>query len=486
MNAPTATTPLPALHRTSANTLTPRVLQFGQGNFLRGFADWMFDLLNERKGLDAGVIVVRPTGRSDAPLLDTQDGLYTTLVRGLDERGEPVREFRRVECVLRELNLQQHYADYLDLARVPSLRFVVSNTTEAGIVINETDRFEDRPPTSFPAKLARWLYARYQHFNGHAERGVIVLPCELIDHNGPALRDAVLHFARLWQLEAGFSEWIARHCPFYSTLVDRIVPGRPDAEMSQLNAELGYDDPFLVAAEYYYLWVIEAPATLAAELKLEGAGLDIELVDDIKPYKQRKVGVLNGGHTSLVPVALLAGVESVGEAMNDAQLRGFLEDALRQEIVPALPLPRESLLPFVDDVLRRFANPYIHHKLASIALNSWSKFAARVMPQLLTYQAREGSLPRRLVLALAATMHLYRGEQLQLIDDSKVLAWFRDAWARQQSGQWSWRELAEGWLAYTPLWGRDLNDCPGLATAVAEQLERIAQLGMRRAMELQP
>lgn len=483
MNATHATSPLPALRRDAPNTLTPRVLQFGQGNFLRAFADWMFDLLNERSGLDAGVVVVRPTGRSDAPLLDTQGGVYTTLVRGLDDSGQAVREFRRIGCVLRELDLKRHFDDYLAVAREPSLRFVVSNTTEAGIAINDTDRFDDRPPATFPAKLARWLHARFRHFDGQAERGVVVLPCELIDHNGPALRDAVLHFARLWQLEDEFVTWLQRHCAFHSTLVDRIVPGRPDAEMALLNAELGYEDRFLVAAEHYYLWVIEAPAALADELRLAGAGLRIALVDDITPFKQRKVGILNGGHTCLVPVALLAGIDSVGAAMDDAQLRAFLEATLREEIVPVLPLPRESLLPFVDDVLRRFANPYIHHRLASIALNSWSKFAARVMPQLLGFQAQQGRLPARLVLALAATMHLYRGERLQLADDAATLAWFRDAWVRKDTGEWHWKDLAVAWLAWTPVWGRDLNECPGLTAALATDLERIARLGMRRALD---
>lgn len=470
------------LHRRTPFPLTPRVLQFGAGNFLRGFVDWQLDLLNERCGLDAGVIVVRPTGSTRLPLLDVQDGLFTTLVQGLDEQGQPMRETRLIQCVQRELQLSQHFDDYLALASLPTLRFVVSNTTEAGIQINQQDRFEDRPPSSFPAKLARWLHARYQAFGGAAERGVYVLPCELIDDNGPALRDAVLHFARLWALEPGFIDWLQQSCHWCSTLVDRIVPGRPDAELDQLQAQLGYSDQFLVAAEPFYLWVIQGPEALAQELRLAQGGLQIELVDDIRPYKQRKVGVLNGGHTCLVPVALLAGVQSVGEAMADPQLRAYLQATLDQDIIPALPLPREALEPFAQAVLRRFANPYIHHKLSAIALNSWSKFAARVMPQLLRRQAQSGEWPARLVLALAATMWLYRGELIELADEPARLAWWQSAWSRYDAGSLSLRELVQHALADTTLWGRDLSALPGLVDSVRTALADLSLHGVRAAL----
>jgi len=468
------------LRRTAPFALPVKILQFGQGNFMRGFFDWQIDLLNERTGLNAGVVVVRPRGGSSAPLLDTQDGLFTVLVRGLDEAGQSVKDYRTVTCVQREIDPATMYADYLAQATNPDLRFVVSNTTEAGIAVNETDRYADAPPVTFPAKLAQLLFARYLAFEGAHDRGLVLLPCELIDNNGAALRDAVLHYARLWQLPAGFAAWIGEACTFCNTLVDRIVTGYPAADAQAIEQELGHADPFLVAAEYYYLFVIQGPAWIGAELKLAGSGLNVKLVDDIVPYKKRKVGILNGGHTTLVPVALLAGLEAVGPAVDDERVGAFLRAAIYDEIIPALEMDRRELEDFAADVLRRFRNPAIHHRLASIALNSWSKFAARVLPQILRYaDLNGGRLPRRLVLAMAATMVLYRGGVIDLADDAATLAWFRDGWDRVAAGTWTRADLARGWLAHTALWGRDLNGVAGLADRLAAGLDAIEEQGIR-------
>jgi len=471
------------LHRAQPSQRPLRVLQFGGGNFLRGFFDWYVDILNETQGLNADVLVLRSTAGNDAPLLDTQGGVYTTLVRGLNEAGAPVKQFRQIQCVRGEVDLRKDFDAFIASAHEPALRFIVSNTTEAGIAANEVDAYEDRPPASFPAKLTRWLHERYRAFNGQPDKGVYVLPCELIDDNGPALKRCVLHFAQRWNLEPGFTDWLDRSCFFCSTLVDRIVPGHPAAEMAALENELGYRDPFLVAAEYFNLFVIQGPAALAQELKLQHSGLHINLVEDIKPFKLRKVGILNGGHTLLVPIALLAGLESVGAAMNDELVTGFLVDALREEVIPTLPLPASELQSFAADVLRRFSNPFIHHRLESIALNSWSKFAVRVMPQLLRYQEQEQALPKRLVLALAATMHLYRGRAITLKDDSRHLEWFAGAWSHLEEGRWNWADLAGRWLENADLWGRDLSAVPGLVDALAADLEAIEKNGIRRTLE---
>jgi tagaturonate reductase len=471
-----------ALRRSAPFALPIKILQFGQGNFLRGFFDWQIDLLNERTGLNAGVVIVRPRGGGSAPLLDTQDGLFTVLVRGLNEAGEPVKEYRQVSCVQKELDLSQSYAEFLAQAANPELRFIVSNTTEAGIVTNDTDRFDDAPASTFPAKLTRLLFERFTVFKGAKDKGVVLLPCELIDHNGDALKQAVLHFAQLWKLDPGFAKWIENACTFCSTLVDRIVTGYP-AESEAIEAELGYRDQFLVAAEYYYLFVIQGPAWLADELPLGRTGLNVKLVDDITPYKKRKVGILNGGHTTLVPVALLAGLEAVGQAVDDPQVGGWLRAAIGEEIIPALQTDRAGLEAFAGDVLRRFRNPAIHHRLASIALNSWPKFAARVMPQLLNYiDINHGRLPWRLVLALAATMVLYRGGVIELSDDKANLEWFANGWQRVADNKWTLDQLAQGWLANTALWGRDLNQVHGLHAAVTQALERIDNEGIRQAL----
>jgi tagaturonate reductase len=476
-----------ALKRSTPFALPIKILQFGQGNFMRGFFDWQVDLLNERTGLGAGVVIVRPRGArpgaASSPLLDTQDGLFTVLVRGLNEAGEPVKEYRKVECVQREIDPGTMYGDYLALASNPDLRFVVSNTTEAGIAVNDSDRFDDAPPSTFPAKLAQFMFARYQAFAGSLDKGLVLLPCELIDRNGPALKAAVLHFASLWKLDAGFAQWVEEACTFCSTLVDRIVTGYPSADADKIKEELGYDDPFLVAAEYYYLFVIQGPSWVGDELKLAGANLNVKLVDDITPYKKRKVGILNGGHTTLVPVALLAGLEAVGPAVEDSGVGAFLRAAIDDEIIPALEMDRAELRAYAEDVILRFRNPAIHHRLASIALNSWSKFAARVLPQLLRYaELNAGRLPRRLVLALAATMVLYRGGVIELADDPAHLAWFRESWERVDKGEWSPAQLAAGWLANRALWGRDLNEVAGLTYAVTVALEQIRKQGIRELL----
>jgi tagaturonate reductase len=458
------------LHRTDPFSIPIKFIQFGEGNFLRGFIDWQIELLNERSKLDAGVVVVRPRGHTVKPLLDTQGGLYTVMIQGLNEQGNAVREFQPIRCVQREINAVTMFDEFIALARNPDSRFVVSNTTEAGIAINNTDKLDDAPPASFPAKLTQLLHERYWHFKGAPDKGWVMLPCELIEHNGAALKAAVLHFAALWKLDAGFTDWIEHANTFCSTLVDRIVTGYPTQEIDAIEAELGYRDDFLVAAEYYYVFVIQGPDSLSDELKLSGANLNIKLVDDITPYRLAKVGVLNGAHTVLVPIGLLAGLESVAQAVNHRDVGAFLRQTIYDEIIPALPLPRAELETFAEDVLRRFRNPYIHHKLESIALNSWPKFAARVIPQLMQYQRQNQRLPRNLVVAFAATLLLYRGKTITLNDAPATLSWFATTWESVTAGKCSFLELVEGWLGNVDVWKADLNTVPGLTKAVTEAL----------------
>lgn len=402
MNGSTA---LPRLQRKGDYMLPIRVLQFGQGNFLRGFVDWQLDLMNERSGLDFGVVIVRPTSRSQAELLDSQGGCYTTVLRGIDDHGVLQTEVRRIGCVQRELDLGTHFADYLALARNPDIRFVVSNTTEAGIAVNTQDNYGDQPQQTFPAKLARWLHERFLHFQGDPAKGVVLLPCELIESNGPALHKAVLHFCDLWHLAAEFQAWLAQSCHFCSTLVDRIVTGYPTNEIAQLQAKLGYRDDFLLTGELYHYWAIEAPPWVAQELPLHGAGINVQWVQDLAPIRLRKVAILNGAHTVLAAVGLLAGLRTVGEAMQDPQMEGFVQAVLMEEIIPALPLDEADLQAFADEVLRRFRNPHIQHPLQSIALNMAAKCVTRLLPQVQNFLQISGYLPSRLVWTLAAAMH---------------------------------------------------------------------------------
>ncbi len=398
------TATLPRLQREGAFTLPIRVLQFGQGNFLRAFVDWQLDVLNERCGMDFGVVIVRPTSRSTAALLDTQGGCYTTVLRGVNAQGVVQTDVRRIGCVQRELDLGRHFADYLALARNQDVRFVVSNTTEAGIATNTTDRYGDQPPQSFPAKLTRWLHERFLHFKGDSAKGLVLLPCELVEVNGPALQGAVLHFCILWQLAPAFQTWLEQSCHFCSTLVDRIVTGYPSDEAAQLQADLGYQDAFLVTGEQYHYWAIEAPPWVAEELPLQRAGLNVQWVEDLAPIRLRKVAILNGAHTVLAAIGLLAGVRTVGEAMQDPQIEDFLQAVLAEEIIPALPFDEAGLQTYAGEVLRRFRNPHIQHPLQAIALNMASKCVTRLLPQVVRFEHTRGQFPRRLVLALAAAM----------------------------------------------------------------------------------
>jgi len=463
-----------------------RIIQFGEGNFLRAFVDWQIDLLNEHTDLNAGVVVVRPIESSFPPSLSTQDGLYTTIIRGLNEKGHAVSDARLIRSVNREISVYRQYDEFLKLAHNPAMRFVFSNTTEAGISYQADDKFDDAPASSYPAKLTRLLFERFTHFNGAQDKGWVIVPCELIDYNGDALRELVLRYAREWALPAAFTAWIESANTFCSTLVDRIVTGYPRDEVAALEAELGYHDAFLDTAEHFYLFVIQGPAWLAQELRLDKLPLNVLIVDNIKPYKERKVAILNGAHTALVPVAFQAGLDTVGEAMDDAQICAFVEKAIHDEIIPVLDLPANELRAFAQAVVSRFRNPYIKHQLLSIALNGMTKFRTRLLPQLLAGQKATGKVPPRLTFALAALIAFYRGERdgvtYTLQDDAHWLERYATLWQQHGDKQLSTGELVNAVLNDADHWGQDLTHLPGLAEQVALDLDAILSQGMRNAV----
>ncbi|MFM2482531.1 tagaturonate reductase [Celerinatantimonas sp. YJH-8] len=468
-----------------------KVIQFGEGNFLRAFVDWQLDKLNELTSLNAGVVIVRPLDTDFPPSLSTQDGLYTTLIRGLNEQGEAVRQPRLIRSVNRELNCYQQFDDVLAVARNPELKFLFSNTTEAGIAYHEGDKFTDTPAVSYPAKVTRFLFERFDHFNGAADKGLILIPCELIDYNGDALKALVLRYAKEWQLSDSFIQWIETANTFCSTLVDRIVTGFPRDEHAALETEFGYHDQFVDTAEYFYLFVIQGPQSLAKELCLDQLPSDqqmnIRIVDDIKPYKERKVAILNGAHTSLVPVAFLSGLNTVGEAMNDAQILEFVEKTIFTEIVPTLDLPKDELESFAHDVLKRFKNPFIKHQLLSIALNGMTKFRTRILPQLLNYQKQTGKLPARLTFALAALIAFYKGERAgesyPLQDEPEWLETYKQLWQQLEHEQITVADLVHKVLSNDAHWEQDLTQVDGLAQQVSQNLSQILQQGMRDALK---
>ena len=471
--------PLTAALLKQRRTHPERIVQFGGGNFLRGFVDWVVDILNDETDFAGSIALVKTTpGRYDA--LDEQDCLFTTWLHGMTG-DEFIEQTRLITAVNRTVYPYQDYQAFLALARQDDIRFIFSNTTESGIVYAADDRFADAPPATFPAKLARFLYERYRYCSGSPDKGCIIIPTELIIDNATRLRQIILDYAQLWGLESGFSTWVNEDNLFCNTLVDRIIPGYPDADAERIFAKQGYQDRLLVAGEIYHSWIIEAPARLIDQFPVDQARtpLNVKIVDDAAPYRRIKVRLLNGAHTAMTSLGLLLGIESVREAVEHEALGPFIHDLVFREIIPSVDeIPAAELEAFARDVFERFRNPRIHHRLLTISLNSSAKVKERLLPSLIGCFDETGELPRRLVLALAAFIRLYGGEStIPLNDDPDLLEWFRQRWKQAASTD----ALADAVLANTELWGRDLRELPGLAERIGRDL-RVIEAG--RLIEL--
>ncbi|TNJ42565.1 tagaturonate reductase [Tamlana fucoidanivorans] len=471
------------LNRTTvnANTYTERIIQFGEGNFLRAFANWMIHEMNKQANFDAGVVAVQPINQGLIKMLNDQDGLYTLYLNGI-KNGKAISEHEIIDCIQRGINPYENYSDYLANAENPDLRFVISNTTEAGIAYNAEDKLDDAPQTSFPGKLTALLYKRFKTFGGASDKGLIIIPCELIDRNGDNLKKIILQYAANWNLGEDFVEWINEDNIFCNTLVDRIVPGYPKDKIEAITEELGYKDNLVVEGEQFHLWVIEGPKSVKEEIPSEVCGLNIVFTDDMEPYRTRKVRILNGAHTSLVPVGYLYGIDKVRESLEDKVVGAFLKDAIFNEICPTLDLSEEELNQFSNDVLDRFKNPYLEHALMSISLNSISKYKTRVLPSVLEYVKRKNALPKNLLFSLAALIAFYKGdrngEPIALKDDEKVLAFFKDQWTNN-----SVAEVVNAVLSNTDFWGTDLTQIAGLEDVVLTDLNTILEKGMKASLD---
>ena len=395
-----------SVHETTHKQRRPiKILQFGEGNFLRAFVDIMIDVANEKGVFDGNVQIVKavPFGSLDA--FYEQDCVYTVLLRGKNKM-----EKRVITCVDSAVCAYNMYNEYALSASNPDLQFIVSNTTEAGIVYDENDELSLCPPKTFPGKLTKFLYERYMAFAGAEDKGLIILPVELIEHNGTKLKKYCLQLAKQWKLPMEFIYWLTDCNIFCNTLVDRIVTGYPKDESNALEQELGYQDKLLVAGEPYALWVVESehPELVANKLPLDNAGLPVLFTSNYSPYRERKVRLLNGTHTAAVFVSLLAGLETVGDAMCDPLVRTFIEGVLYNELSSFVPLPPEEVKSFADSVLERFENPYIQHEWRSIALNSVSKFKTRLLPTILEKYDNTGTFPKLLCFSLAALIEYYK------------------------------------------------------------------------------
>lgn len=448
-----------------------RMIQFGEGNFMRAFVDWQLQQMNNQGLFKGSAVVVMPIGQGLDGLMSSQDNLYTVLLNGILQQ-QPVNSSEIIASVSRVINPFKDYESYLALAEDDHLEFITSNTTEAGIAYHPGDRLDDAPPKSFPAKLTALLHRRFQL----GKKGFVIIPCELIDRNGEKLREIVQQYAAEWNLGQAFHQWLDEENTFCCSLVDRIVPGYPRDKAAELEAELGYQDQLMVTAEPFLFWVIEGPSSLAERLPLAQAGLNVVVTDDMTPYRERKVHLLNGPHTAMVPLAMLAGLETVEDVMNDPTFSRFVRELIQDELIPMLDLPTEELTYYADAVLERFRNPYIRHELSSISLNSIAKFKTRLLPVLLRYQRERGSLPARITLAFAALLLSYRGDKLKRQDSPEVLAVFDQAWSHPE-------DFVTAILQESGLWGEYLTQVPGLADALDGHLKELESSGSRGALQ---
>lgn len=432
------------------------ILQFGTGNFLRGFADYFIDALNKQGLYDGEIVVISPTNSKSVEKINARKGRYNLILRGIDN-GSEVCERTEINSISRAINPYEDFNGFLSLAENSDLRFIISNTTEAGICFDDTCKITDKPASSFPAKLTQILYERYKsNLNGF-----VILACELIDNNGKKLEKCVLNYARLWDLGDEFISWIESENTFCNTLVDRIVTGYPKDEAEQIFDKIGYRDNLLDTAEPYHLWVIEGD--FENELPLQKAGFNVIWTDSVAPYKKMKVRILNGSHTSLVFPSLLCGVEAVGESLKDEQLNTFLNTCLFDYILSMLD-DNEDNRQFAKSVLERFANPYIRHLWKSISLNSVSKFSARVLPTINDYLS-ENIIPKPLVFSLACLIEYYKTNEVT--DDKMAVDYIKN-------------NDIKNILSNTDLWGQDLSI---MLDMVSESLERIHRDGIREAIK---
>ena len=473
------------LNRTSApqaKTYTEKVIQFGEGNFLRAFIEWIIWKTNQKTDFNASVVVVQPIEKGMVEWLNEQDGLYHLNLQGLLD-GKPVDSIDLIDVISRGINPYADFQAYLKLAEQEEMRFIISNTTEAGIAFDPACKFTDAPASSYPGKLVQLLYHRYEYFKGDKSKGFIIFPCELIFENGKHLKECIRQYIDLWKLGEDFRDWFETACGVYSTLVDRIVPGYPRDNAAQLCERAGYQDNLLDKAEIFHLWVIEAPKEVAAEFPADKAGLNVLFVPSEAPYHERKVTLLNGPHTVLSPVGYLSGLNTVRECCEDELIGAFVRKVMFEELLPTLNLPEEELRKFANDVLERFVNPYVKHFVTSIMLNSFPKFKTRDLPGLKTYLERKGELPKGIVLGLAGITTYYKGgkrgeDDIVVNDDEAIKNLLSGLWATGDVAK-----VAKGVLGAEFIWGEDLNSVPGLTAMLEADLALIQKDGMRAAVK---
>ena len=450
-----------------------KIIQFGEGNFLRAFVDWQIEQMNQIGLFNGHVAIVQPLKNGLEHLMQKQDCLYTVRLNGL-QNGEQINANEIITSVSSITNPYLNFQAFLDLENDDDTRFIISNTTEAGIQFDVTETFSmDFPSTTFPGKLTQLLYHRFIQ----EKAGFILIPCELIEKNGEALKHAVLQYAASWELGEEFINWIHGENTFCSSLVDQIVSGYPKMQEQELWDTFGYTDHLMVTAEPFHFWVIEGPSWIEDELPLRKANLNVIFTNDMTPYRNQKVHILNGSHTAMVPPAILADLETVEQVMQDKDLSQFINNLIQNEIIPTLQLPKEQLENFACATLERFNNPYIRHELKSIALNSVSKFKTRLLPILKNNIEQKRKSPNYTIFSLASLIFLYKDSSEIRQDDEHVIAVIEHAWQNPET-------LVHTLLSDSSLWDEDLSSLNGLVESLQTHLNNIEQLGIRKALQL--
>lgn len=458
-----------------------KIVQFGEGNFLRAFVGYAFQELNKKANFNAGIAVVQPIDRGLVNMLNDQNGLYTLFMKGV-QKGKEIQQIELVSNIVKAVDPYSNFSDYLSLAKEEELEFIISNTTEAGIAYVENDTPKMQPPSSFPAKLTVLLYERFKHFNGDTSKGLTIIPCELINYNSDTLKDIILKYIDVWNLGNNFKDWLQQNSTFHNTLVDRIVPGYPKDDIDAYNKQLRYQDNLIVAAEVFLLWVIEGSETLKAKLPFHKTDLDVKIVNDMQPYRTRKVRILNGAHTAMVPFSLLYGNKTVKQTIDNPFTGTFIKQVVFNEIIDTLEMDKTELNSFAEAVFDRFRNPFIVHNLSSIALNSISKFKVRVLPSLLEYVSIYNKIPTNLTYAFAALIRFYKGtwngKPLPVQDSADIVAKFSEIWKSNDCA-----EVAERILKIEDFWGLNLNAIDNLTNAVTLALNEIETNGIEKGFE---
>ncbi|WPO78490.1 tagaturonate reductase [Flavobacterium sp. KACC 22761] len=461
-----------------SHRLPIKIVQFGEGNFLRAFVEYAIQELNKKADFNAGIAVVQPIDRGLVNMINDQDGLYTLFMKGV-KKGEEIQEKELITNIVKAVDPYASFQEFLALAKEEELEFIISNTTEAGIEYIASDSPSMMPPVSFPAKLTVLLHERFKHFNGDKSKALTIIPCELINYNSDTLKEIVLKYCNDWSLGEDFKSWLTNDCSFHNTLVDRIVPGYPKDQIEEYNSQLLYKDDLIVSAESFFLWVIEGDDKLKAKLPFEKTDLDVKIVADMQPYRTRKVRILNGAHTAMVPFSLLYGNETVKETVDNTFTGEFVNKAVFDEINETLNMDRAELTSFAEEILDRFRNPFIKHLLSSIALNSISKFKVRVLPSLTGYVDVHKKLPVHLTFAFACLIRFYKGtwkgENLPVQDSEDIVTFFNGLWTSDD-----YHKIARLTLQNKNFWDEDLTEIPSLTDSIAKALEEIDANGVEQ------